>query len=99
MSSPDLCLVYAPIIGLLVSLLKRVPLVSRYPKVVAAIFSAAATILPTVVTGGALASVPSLLLCFAAQLGLSVGTFEVLRPALRATGIDPTPAPTRRATD
>lgn len=82
----ELCLIYAPIIALAVSILKRIPflgpLVVKSPKWVAAALSAAAQILPLI--GGVAVPISQLIPCVIATLGGAVLTHEaLLKPAER----------------
>jgi hypothetical protein len=95
-------LLAGPIITLLVGFLKRIPFVANNPKIAAAILAAIATVvsvLPGV--GGPIADIIRQL---ATQIGqwaaaaataaavaaVAIGTHEVVGPAIRATGLDPT---------
>jgi hypothetical protein len=79
----DPCLIYGPIITLLVALLKRIPWVAQYPKVVAAILS---SLLAVGGTFFQLGDVSQLVQCTLSTFALSVATYEVaLKPLVGRT--------------
>lgn len=97
--NPATCLAYAPVIAVVVSLLKRVPWLGKSPKLIAALLSVVVTLWPFLLSGKLPADVLEIVLCISAQLAASVGSYEVLRPALQAVKLDPLPPTNRRRGD
>mgnify|MGYP003580309683 CR=1 FL=1 len=84
------CLLFAPIITFVVALLKRIPFIGNNPKVVASVLSLAVTLVPMLLKGSNLVdNILTIATCLISQLGLSVGAYELAKPALRALRIDP----------
>ncbi|MDX2008253.1 MAG: hypothetical protein SFU83_23665 [Meiothermus sp.] len=78
----DLCLVYGPVITVVVSLLKRIPWVAQYPKLVAALLSVAAVLAGSYLNLG---DASQIVQCVINTFALSVATYEVaLKPASKA---------------
>lgn len=81
------CIVYAPVIAIVVSLLKRLPFMAKYPKFVAAILSTVAVAFPLLATGGALHTA-AIVSCILKTFAGSIATYEVaLKPAAKAFGV------------
>lgn len=74
-ASPDMCLGYGALIAVVVSLLKRVPFISRNPKTIAALLAIFSVAIPAFVRGGADFKV--IAFCVIAELGIAIGTYEV----------------------
>ncbi len=93
MENLDPCLAFAPIVALVISFAKRIPFVSKNPKLVATFLSLAVTLVPMLVKGSTpsatVANILAIAGCIAATLGLTVGSFELAKPALKALGIEP----------
>lgn len=88
----DPCLIYAPLVAVLVSVLKSLPLVAKWPKTTALVIAtatvAAEHFLPALQIGGALSG-KQLALCVLAQWGVAVGTYEAtLKPVGNLLGLD-----------
>ena len=86
----DYCLIYGPIVSLVVSLLKRVPWIGKYPKVFAAFLSGVAAILGTLGIGGAV-DWAAVIQCAVQTFALSVATYEVVKTPVRLTINNPKP--------
>lgn len=75
------CLAYGAIISVVVSVLKRIPLVNKYPKFTAALLSAAATFItasPLNSDAGVLHIVVTLLPCIGVQFATAVAFHETV---------------------
>jgi hypothetical protein len=92
--TPDLCIIYGPAIAVVVSLAKRVPVVARHPKWIAAALSlllASSQAWLSFGIGNSQAkgydALAVLLVCVAEQLSGAVLTYEALiKPAARPKG-------------
>jgi hypothetical protein len=71
----DPCVVYGPIISFVIDILKRVPFIARYPKVVAALLALALALFPVV--GVQQPSLEQIVQCFIVAFSGSVATHEV----------------------
>jgi len=93
------CALYAPVIALVVSVLKRVPVIGRHPKLLAMVIVLGLNLagLRGALDGAGPVSV--LVVCLIEQMGLTVGAYEILKPLLRALRLDAKPRQVRRATD
>lgn len=78
--NPEICLLYAPIITVAVSILKRWGWLARHPKVVAAVLAVVATGI-SVSTGHLPPSVAELAKCVAIEFAGAVATYEVVNSA------------------
>jgi len=77
----DLCVVFGPVIGVAVGILKRIPFVKKNPKVVAAVLSVVVAVLGSPVSGDWKQYVQQLTLCIIGLLSTSIATHEVaLKP-------------------
>lgn len=74
----EICIVYGAIIGLAVSLLKRVPFIGKNPKVVATVVSIIVAA-SGLISGGSVTgeTIKALVICVLTQLAGSIGTYEV----------------------
>lgn len=70
------CAVYGVIISIIVSLLKRIPFVRKFPKVVATVISSVLAIATAFWQGPA--DVIAIVQCVLEQLSVSVATYEVI---------------------
>lgn len=75
----DYCVLFGPVITVVVSVLKRIPFVARYPKVVAAIITAALAGARVVVPDGVPVNVAEIARCVAEVFAASVATFEIAK--------------------
>lgn len=81
-----MCLMYGGIISFIVSLMKKVPLVKKYPKVVALILSAASGVLMAQM-GVSPAEWKVIAKCVLEQFAAAVATHEaVVQPVRKLTG-------------
>jgi hypothetical protein len=74
----EICVVYGAIIGLAVTVLKRIPFVGKNPKVVATVI-AILVAASGFITGGSASgeTIKALVLCVLTQLAGAIGTHEV----------------------
>lgn len=70
----ELCVLYGPVIGVVVSLLKKIPFVGKNPKVAAAVLAVVATLLSV---QGWQQHAKEIVVCIVIALGGAVGTYEV----------------------
>lgn len=73
----DLCVVFGPIIGVVVGVLKRIPFVKKNPKVIAAVLSVVVAILGSPVAGDWKQYVQQLTVCIIGLLSTSIATHEI----------------------
>lgn len=91
------CIMYAPIVAVVVSILKKIPFVSRYPKIVAGLCSMIAVGFHTFATGGAIPTA-TLVACVMSLFAGSVATYEVaVKPVARFVSSPPNVPPSRAA--
>lgn len=84
----ELCVVYGPLIGIVVQVLRRVPFIGQYPKVVAAVLSVVAAVLGS---QGWQQHAREIVQCIIIALTGAIGTYEVaIKPLVRSKG-QPTP--------
>lgn len=72
------CVVYGFLISLAVSLLKRIPFVAKFPKVVASVLSALLAVGNVFLGGATYASIAEIVKCVAEQLAISIAAYEVI---------------------
>lgn len=72
------CVVYGFIISVAVSLLKKIPFVSKFPKVVASVLSALLAVGNVLIGGATYQSIAEIVKCVAEQLAISVAAYEVI---------------------
>lgn len=86
MNTDPMCLVYGGVISFIVSLMKKVPLVKRFPKAVALVLSAASGILMAQM-GVSPAEWKTIAKCVLEQFAAAVMTHEaVVQPAMKLAG-------------
>lgn len=84
MQGADLCLVYAPIIAVAVSLAKRIPFVGKNPAVVAGILSMLLNVGGQLIKAGPITT--ALVGCVLTSLGGAVATHHLItKPAVAIT--------------
>lgn len=83
----DVCLVWAPVIGIVVSAAKKIPIVKRHPKIVATLLAIAVTAWRAR-HGGPTPDYAALLECVAVQISGAVLTFEAgIKPIARRVAL------------
>lgn len=81
----DICVVFGPIIGVAVGLLKRIPFVKKNPKVVASILSVIVAVVGSPLPGDWREYLKQIVVCVIGMLAGAVTTHEVaLKPAIKA---------------
>jgi hypothetical protein len=87
----DLCILFGPLIGVAVQILKRIPFVGKNPKVVAAVLSIVATLLGT---GAAWkTNLSAIILCVVTTLSGAIATHEIaVKPAVKWLSPPPPPS-------
>lgn len=79
MNDTTICVLYGAVISIAVSILKRIPFVNKYPKVVASALSVAVVIFRAFGSPAPSAEIyPTLIECVIVQLTASVATFEIV---------------------
>lgn len=73
----DPCVIYGPVISFVVDVLKRIPFVAKYPKVVAALLALAVALFPVV--GVDKPDLEAVVNCFVVAFGGALGTNEVAK--------------------
>lgn len=85
---PSICIAYAPIIAVAVSVLKRMPFFAKYPKFIAAFLATLAVAFPAFATGGAVHTA-QIVSCILETFAGSVATYEVaIKPVSSAFGLN-----------
>jgi hypothetical protein len=73
----DVCLIYGPVIGVAVSMLKKIPFVKKNPKVIAFVLSIAITTAKSFIQPSPF-DIPALIACVLADFAGAVATHEVV---------------------
>lgn len=77
----DLCILFGPLIGIAVQVLKRIPFVGKNPKIVAAVLSIVATLIGAGAPAGWRDSLQQIVQCVIATLSGAIATHEIaLKP-------------------
>jgi hypothetical protein len=84
MTVDSVCLAAGPLISWVVELGKRIPWVAQYPRQAAFVLAFVVPVLRQLGIGGAAGTVRDVAVCVLVQLGLAVGTHEVLTDPIRA---------------
>lgn len=84
----DLCIVFGPIIGIAVGILKKIPFVGKNPKVVAAVLSLLLSVLSSGIIGGGnwKLYLSQLVQCVLGSFAGAVATHEVALKPLSSIG-------------
>lgn len=84
----DVCLYWGPLIGVAVSLSKRLPWIGRHSKTLAAIFAVLVAGYRALHPGAVTPAVSELVACAVSQYALAVATFEtVVKPVSKRVGM------------
>lgn len=84
----DVCLYWGPLIGIAVSMAKRIPWIGQHSKTLAAVFAVLLGVYRVAHPGAVTPAISELVACAVQQYALAIATFEtVVKPVSQRVGL------------